>query len=50
MWEPFKVYANGESYVFGDEMESFGMTLGGGANSSMAGDMFDSVADMNDLV
>jgi hypothetical protein len=41
LWEPTKVFANGEAYVFGDEMESFGATLGGGSNSSMAGSMFD---------
>jgi hypothetical protein len=49
MWEPSKVYADGESYVFGDEMASFGQTLGGGFNSGSAVSALDELDDLGDF-
>jgi len=50
MWNPHKIYANGESYVFGEEMEKFGATLGGNANSGMMGDILGSLGDMDNII
>lgn len=47
MWEALEVFANGEPYVFGDDVADFGMTMGGVARTpdDIAG-AFDSMDSM----
>lgn len=40
MWDSYKVYADGEAYVFGEEFDTFGSSMGGVGNSASIGNDF----------
>lgn len=48
MWEPEKVFADPEAYVYGDDFDSFGQALGGNISQNSLADAL-SVLDSDDL-